>query len=94
MSGPPAWTVHEVPLAVWPPTGVTAPMSAQLQPVGQTRVGGGNSPAVTATVSRVTAEPVPWACEVMARPANSGWGRFSSRVEPGTRVQVTPSGDV
>ena len=74
--------------------GVTAPMSEQLQVAGQLIDEGGNEPGVTATVSRVTAEPVPWLWEVTARPARRGWGRVSTWAEPGTRVQVTPSGEV
>jgi hypothetical protein len=58
MSPPPPETFHALPDSVWPPVGIAAPMSAQFDPLGH-RPGGGNSPAVTATLFNVTAEPVP-----------------------------------
>jgi len=56
--------------------------------------GGGTSPALTATESRVTADPAPWLCEVIANPASSGPVMVSAWVEPGIAVQVLPSGEV
>ena len=94
MSGPPPWTVHTLPETLWPPAGATAPMSPQLHPLGQASSGPGNSPGLTATVSSVTAPPVPCAWEVMARPASRGCGRLRASDDPGIRVQLVPSGDV
>ena len=94
MSPPPPVT-DQVPLdRFWPPgPGVTVPMSAQFQLDGQ-MPGGANSVAVTSTELSVTAEPVPWLCEVMAKPASSDPFMDSTCVDPGTAVQVLPSGDV
>ena len=68
-------------------------MSAQFHPVGHT-FGGGGAPAEIENVSNVTAEPAPWLCDVIARPASSGWPNVNSCVEPPIGVQFVPSGDV
>src|SRR5579863_7808179 len=70
ISEPPPVTLHVLPCRSWAPSGVAAPMSAQLQAVGQENPGGGYSVAATDTESRVTAEPTPWLWDVTANPAS------------------------
>src|SRR5947209_14087226 len=94
MSPPPPWIVHVPDDSVWPPAGVAAPMSAHDHPVGHPGGGGGGAPPVMETVSKVTAEPVPWLCDVIASPASNGWPRFGVWVDPAIAVQLVPSADV
>ncbi len=93
MSPPPPTSVQVPPGdRLSEPAGRAPPMSAQLHPDGQ-RPGGGVSPGVMATESRVTAEPVPWAWDVIPNPASRVPVMARAWVDPGTRVQVVPSGD-
>ncbi len=46
----------------------------------------------SATVSKVALPSVPHTCEVIARPARTGPLRPTLTLEPGTAVQVVPSG--
>src|ERR1700716_2174574 len=94
MSLPPPWMVQVPPDRDWPPgPGTTVPMSAQFQAAGQAP-GGASSVAATATESSVTADAVPWTCEVIANPASSGPVMLMTWVEPGIAVHVLPSGEV
>ena len=94
MSAPPPWMVQVPPLRLCDPAGEAVPMSPQVQPAGQTKAGGGTSPGVTATESKVTVPPTPWAWEVRANPARRVPGTARTTVDPGTAVQVVPSGEV
>src|ERR1035437_9225687 len=94
MSPPPPWIVQVPADRDWlPGAGATWPISAQFQALGPAPVGA-TSPALTATESSGTADPVPWLWEVVAIPASSGPGMVSAWVEPGIAVQVLPSGEV
>src|SRR5580704_19445838 len=90
MSPPPPLTLH-VPLdSVWlPGPGDTWPMSVHVHVFGHAP-GGGSSVALSPTVSSVTADEMPWLCEVTAMPASSGPVIGSTWVDPGTAVQLVP----
>ena len=88
MSPPPPWTIQVEPDRFWPP----GPESGQFHVLGQ-MPSGANSPGVTSTVSKVTTEPVPWLCEVIAKSASSDPGMLRVCGEPGIALQVLPSGE-
>src|SRR5271166_1985152 len=94
MSAPPPWIVQVPPDNVWAPVGDGLPMSPHVHPLGQDSPGGGYSVALTATESRVTAPATPWLWEVRANPPSTGPVMGRATVEPGTAVQLVPSGEV
>src|SRR5579862_459478 len=91
MSPPPPTSLHTPPDSESEPGGAGPPMSWHVHAEGHP---GDDAAVLTDTVSSVTAEPVPWLWEVMAKPASRGSLRDSTTVEPGTAVHVVPSGDV
>jgi hypothetical protein len=77
--------VTEVPPALSPEFG--------LRPV-TVGPGGGAEPDAADTLSMVTVPRVPLLCDVTARPSSTVGPRLMVNVEPGIRVQVTPSAEV
>src|SRR5205809_3783850 len=89
MSAPPACIVQVPLLTDWLPVGVGLPMSAQVQPAGQTR------DVLTFTVSKVADPMSPPLCDDTTRPAMfEPLMLFIVILDPGTSVQVLPSLEV
>src|ERR1700688_2257192 len=94
MSPPPPTSV-QVPLDTEScPAGSGPPMAVHDHGPGQTPGGSGGSTLDAPTVSRVTVDPMAWLCEVIPNPARTAPGMTMAWAEPGTAVQLTPSGDV
>ena len=91
MSPPEPLTVQVPPLRDWSPARAGFPMSAQLQPLGQS---GGGVVVLMLTESKVTALTAPALWDVTARPAKVGPLKFSVTLDPATGDQVFPSLEV
>src|SRR3989442_10653592 len=90
MSPPPPCTFQVPAFTVSLPAGIGLPMSAQVQPPGQDDAGVANAMLLNCTVLGCVT-----LCEVTARPARMLPVRAATfNAEPGTAVQVVPSGDV
>ena len=72
---------------------IAPPISEQVISPGQA-LEGASSVAVTVKVSKLAVLMAPLLWEVTANPAVSGEGNVKAWVEPGTAVQVEPSGEV
>ena len=93
MSPPPPWTVQLLPTTYWAPAGIGAPMSWQVQPVGQ-RLGGGAADAAAVTVSIVSVARVDAEPELTARPPTIPAVGPNVTLEPMIGDHDTPSGEV